>query len=172
MKGKGRQHIRRSEQNFNRVLMVMQKGIRLKAKEIEEVIRKESASRAPGSRTIYRVLKKMENKKVVRKEGSYYIYAPHDILRDRWLGYFDQIFRALVAKGYTVEDFVNTQGVIITPRNMGFAPADPASLKKLVNALMWNPKIPQGGVIMLARSAGRIEKYAPVDILPKEVAEG
>lgn len=171
MKGKRGRHIERSKQNFNRVLMVMQKGIRLKAKEIEKVLRKESVSDAPGSRTIYRVLKKMENKKLVRKEGSYYIYAPFDILRDRWLGYLDQIFKALVAKGYTVEDFVDTQGVIITPRNMGFAPADPASLKKLVNALMWNPKVPQGGVIMLARSAGNIEKYAPVDILPREVAE-
>jgi len=116
-------------------------------------------------------LKKMENKKLVRKEGSYYNYAPHDILRDRWLGYFDQIFSALVAKGYSVEDFVNAQGVIITPRNMGFAPADPASLKRLVNALIWNPRVPQGGVVILARSPGRAGKYAPIDILPKEVTK-
>ena len=171
MKGKRRRHIKKSEQNFNQVLMVLQKGISLKAKEIETALKKENAGCAPGSRTIYRVLKNMENKKLVRKEGSHFVYAPHDILRDRWLGYFDQIFRALVAKGYSVEDFVNTQGIIITPRNMGFAPADPASLKRLVNALMWNPKVPQGGVIILARSAGRIEKYAPVDILPKDTQE-
>lgn len=143
----------------------------MKVKEIEKMLSEENAGDAPGSRTIYRVLKKMENKKLVRKEGSHFIYAPHDILRDRWLGYFDQIFRALVAKGYSVEDFVNTQGVIITPRNMGFAPADPACLKRLVNALVWNPKVPQDGVIILARSAGRIEKYEPVDVLPKEALE-
>ena len=171
MKGKRRRHIKKSERNFDQVLMVLQKGIRLKAKEIETLLRKESASDVPGSRTIYRILKKMESKKLVRKEGSHYVYAPHEVLRQRWLGYFDQIFKALIAKGYSVEDFVNTQGVIITPRNLGFAPADPASLKRLVNALMWNPKVPQGGVIILARSAGRIEKYAPVDILRKDMED-
>jgi len=171
MKGKRRRRIKKSEQNFNRVLTAMQKGIRLKVKEIEKMLSAENTSDVPGSRTIYRILKKMENKKVVRKEGSHYVYAPHDILRDRWLGYFDQIFKALVAKGYSVEDFVNTQGVIITPRNMGFAPADPASLKRLVNTLVWNPKVPQGGVIILARSPGKIEKYAPVDMLPKDATE-
>jgi hypothetical protein len=180
MKGKGeKQHLERL-QNYNLVLEVLKNNLRLKASKIIDEMKKKAIQKQlkgdykekiPTLRTVYRVLDDMIERNIVRKESLYYLYAPHDILRKRWLDYFDRIFRAFTAAGYSVEEFLDSQAFIITPRNLGFTIAKPEQLKKLVDGL-WNPEVLPGEMIMLARASGKIQKYAPVRLIRKDEKRG
>jgi len=110
----------------------------------------------------------MINRKIVRKKGLYYVYAPHDILRKRWLDYFDRIFRSYTAAGHSIQEFLNSQAFIITPQNLGFAPANSESLKKLADGLFSTPDLKPGEMLGLIRATGRIEKYQPVRWVRKD----
>jgi len=194
MKGKGEWHKRKRRRNYLRVYEVIRKTKRITARQIERKLRKKTKEKrlakilerktklatqkrkmtlrlepedeAPCLRTIYRVLKKLVDDKIVRREPPYYVYAPHDILRDRWLPAFDLIFQKITPGGYDVDWFVKTQGIVITPRNIGFTTAEPERLKQLVDG-MWELS-PPGAVVGLFKSAGKIEKGAPVVLVPRE----
>ena len=88
----------------------------------------------------------------------------------RWTEYFDIIFRAWISSGYSVQEFFDNFGVVITPKNMGATYADPEMLKKLIDDL-WNPEFPPGQPIMRLRAASPIEKYSKVKFVEKAVIE-
>lgn len=172
MKGQGKWHITKHRQNYLCVLRTLQERVQISARDIEKQLRSKLGDKAPNLRTIYRVLHEMEGKaggEIARKEGRRFVYMPYYSLRDRMLEGCEDMFRLLVAYGYDVDWFNRNYGIVITPRNKGFAPAGPESLKQLIDNLYDN-STPEGGVILRIRTAGPMEKGAEVFLVPKDKA--
>jgi len=117
---------------------------------------KKKHGKAPTGRTIYRVLDSMVDDKIVRKEGREFLYAPHDILRDRWLKAFDTIFKWVAPAGYDVDFIMGNYAFIIMPDKMAVCELDPEYMKQAVEEL--HSIVPPGALAFYGRAAGKIEK--------------
>jgi hypothetical protein len=149
-------------ENYRQVMSIMKKEGRVTAAKITTQL----GGGTSKERTVYRVLTKMQKDKVARKEGRDFVYAPHDILRDRWLNVFDLIFGKLFLAGYDLDFVLKTQAFIITPRNIGFCPANPDSMKKLIEDFELAP--PGGVVGRFAAVSQDIKKGQPVSLVPRD----
>jgi len=127
----GEWQIKQANRNYSHVFKEIQKKYKgITAKQIEKNLRiklEADLIEAPTLKTVYNVLKKMIQQKIVRKEKDFFIFTPHEILRNKWLGFFDDFFRdiiplmipdtKLIDNRYTVDDFLNKYAFIITPKN-------------------------------------------------------